>query len=40
MKSEVEEFLKNSINKEDKFAIKIEFKKKKIFDYKWNVLEK
>ena len=40
MKTEIEQFLKTNITKEDKFELNIIFKKKKIFDSKWNVLEK
>ena len=40
MKTQIEEFLKQTITKEDKFDLNISFKKKKIFDSKWNVLEK
>ena len=40
MKTYIEEFLKKTITKEDKFELNISFEKKKIFDSKWNVLEK
>ncbi len=40
MKSNVEDFLKKSLSKEDKFMLKIIFNKKKTFDCKWNVIEK
>ena len=40
MKTEIEQAMKKTITKEDKFTLKITFKKKKIFDSKWNVLEK
>jgi len=40
MKAGVEELLKTTIAKEDKFVLKIEFIKKKMFDSKWNLIEK
>ena len=40
MKTYIEEFLKKAIAKEDKFELNISFEKKKIFNSKWNVLEK
>lgn len=40
MKTNIDEFLKKALTKEDKFMLKIVFAKKKVFDFKWNVLEK
>ena len=40
MKTGVEELLKKTIAKEDKFILKIDFTKKKVLDSKWNIIEK